>query len=276
MKLRPLSSAVGTWRPADAPSITDPVSTISFEWAHIVGERVAQHSSPLSLTDGTLLVGTRSSAWSQQLEFLALEILTAIGALVPGDTVTRLRFRNGAFRRTRAATIDPIAVAQRIASGPAPMPALDERDALQRVRKRVAETRRGARSTCGRCGAPTESEALCAPCAGSDERTRRVELERLCFAAPWLSSDEIGAVVPGAADAEIENVRRNLMQRWWVTLERARRLRRTLSRRERQIASSYVLLQSGLAPENITAAVVRNLLGDELEAQLSGEPLPKH
>jgi hypothetical protein len=276
MKLRPLSNALSAWRPADAPSTANPVSTIASEWAHIVGERVAQHSSPLSLTDGTLLVGTRSSAWSQQLEFLAPEILASIGALVPGDTVTRLRFRNGAFRRTRPAQIDPVAVAQRIASGPVPMPALDERDALQRVRKRVAETRRRARTSCGRCGAPTESEALCAPCAGSGERARRVELERLCFAAPWLSSDEIAAVVPGASEADIQDVRRNLMQRWWVTLERARRLRRALSRRERQIASSYVLLQSGLAPENITPAVVRNLLGDELEAQLSGEPLPKH
>ena len=38
--------------------------------------------------------------------------------------------------------------------------------------------------------------------------------------------------------------------------------------RERQIASSYVLLQSGLEPDRITPAVVRNLLGDELEAQL--------
>ena len=275
MKLRPLSSAVGTCRPVDAPSISNPVATIASEWARIVGERVAQHSSPLSLADETLMVGTRSSAWSQQLEFLSTQILEAIAALVPERTVTRLRFRNGAYRRTRPATIDPIAVAQRIASGPAPVAAADEREALDRVRKRVAETRRRARSSCTRCGAPTEDEGLCAPCSGADERTRRVALERLYFSAPWLSTVEIAAIVPSAADDEIDAVRRNLLQRWWVTLEKARRRRRILSRREREIASSYVLLQSGIAPENVTAAVVRNLLGEELEAQLSDEPLPK-
>jgi hypothetical protein len=275
MKLRPLSSAVGTWRPVDAPSISNPVATIASEWARIVGERVAQHSSPLSLADETLMVGTRSSAWSQQLEFLAPQILDAIAALVPGRTVTRLRFRNGAYRRTRPAAIDPVAVARRIASGPAPLAAADEREALERLRKRVAETRRRARSSCTGCGAPTENEGLCAPCAGADGSARRVALERLYFAAPWLSTAEIAAIVRGADDDEIDAVRRNLLQRWWVTLEKARRLRRTLSRRERQIASSYVLLQSGTAPENVTAAIVRNLLGEELEAQLSGEPLPK-
>jgi hypothetical protein len=274
MKLRPLAAVVGTWHPAEV-SAADPVSTLAAEWVRIVGERVAQHSSPLSLSEGTLVVGTRSSVWSQQLEFLAPQIMASIALLVPEGGVTRLRFRNGAFRRTRPRAIDPVAVAQRIASGPAPMPALDERDALERVRKRVAETRRRARSSCGRCGAPTENETLCAPCAGGDERARRVELERVYFSAPWLSSDEICALVPGAGRDEIEDVRRNLLQRWWATLERTRRLRRILSRRERQIASSYVLLQSGLAPERVTPAVVRNLLGEELEAQLSGTPSPK-
>ena len=59
------------------------------------------------------------------------------------------------------------------------------------------------------------------------------------------------------------------MQRWWLLLERARRAGRvSASGVERQVASSYVLLQSRLPPDRISPAVVRNLLGDELDALL--------
>jgi len=111
---------------------------------------------------------------------------------------------------------------------------------------------------------------MCAPCRGGAETAGAIELERILFAMPWLSLDELRKLVPGLRDDRHERVRRGLLQRWWTVLERARRAARKLSRRERQIASSYVLLQSGLAPDRITPAIVRNLLGDDLESQLSG------
>jgi hypothetical protein len=52
-------------------------------------------------------------------------------------------------------------------------------------------------------------------------------------------------------------------------LERAKRAGKlSNSGLERHVASSYVLLQSRLAPDRITPAVVRNLLGPELDALL--------
>jgi len=66
------------------------------------------------------------------------------------------------------------------------------------------------------------------------------------------------------------------LQRWWVILERAKRAG-TLTRCgiERKLASSYVLLQSRLRPDRITPAVVRNVLGPELEALLWPQPSGK-
>ncbi len=65
---------------------------------------------------------------------------------------------------------------------------------------------------------------------------------------------------------------RRLLSHWWGMLARARTAKR-LSRdgRERLLASSYVLLQSKLAPEEIMPATVRNILGDELHDLLYGE-----
>jgi hypothetical protein len=94
-------------------------------------------------------------------------------------------------------------------------------------------------------------------------------LERIVYMAPWLELAELREQVPGLGAAEFERARRNLLQRWWLILERAKRAGKlSSSGLERHVASSYVLLQSRLAPDRITPAIVRNLLGPELEALL--------
>jgi hypothetical protein len=275
MSLRPLRSALETWRPLPAAG-GDPLSVISAAWVGIVGARVAQDSAPLELSGDALIVATRSSAWSQQLQFLAPQILERIQELAVGRALTRLHFRTGKLARSRKAGPRAGAVAApRSPAGPAPTAAADETEALERLRRRVADARRNALATCANCSAPIERGSLCAPCEGSVQALRRTALERLLFNAPWLAPEEIRLQVRDAGRDEIEAARRALLQRWWLVLERARRAARDLTRRERSIASSYVLLQSGLAPDRMTPAIVRNLLGDELEAQLSGAVVSK-
>jgi len=275
MSLRPLRSALEAWRPQPAGG-GDPLSLISAAWAGIVGARVAQDSAPLELSGDALIVATRSSAWSQQLQFLAPQILERIQELAVGRELTRLHFRTGKVVRSRKAGVrSGASAAPRTPAGPAPLPAADEAEAFERLRRRVTEARRRAPATCGSCSAPIERGSLCAPCSGSLQARRRTALERMLFNAPWLSPEEIRLQVHDAGRDEIELARRALLQRWWLVLERARRAGRALTRRERSIASSYLLLQSGLAPDRMTPAIVRNLLGDELEAQLSGAAASK-
>jgi hypothetical protein len=112
---------------------------------------------------------------------------------------------------------------------------------------------------------------MCVSCvlARSDERER--EISRLLFEAPWLGYAGVVAAAPGIDPHEYEAIRRRLLARWWERLARAAR-RGELSRdgSERSIASSYVILQSGLAPERITTATLRNVLGDDLHDLLYG------
>ncbi len=270
MSLRPLARAVETWQPTPF-SGGGALVPIAEGWKEIVGSRVAENSVPLALEGDALIVGTPSSAWSQQLEFLAPQIIERIEALAR-MTVARLRFRSGGFRRAQQRRErGKVPAPARRAETPVPEPARDLDEAFDRLRRSIAEAQRRAVRICARCGAPLEDRGpLCAPCSGGTETARRLKLERLLFNAPWLSSAEIVTAVRDTSRDEIEAVRRNLLLRWWVILERARRSRRALSNRERLVASSYILLHSGLAPDRITPAIVRNLLGDELEAQLSG------
>jgi hypothetical protein len=277
VSLRSLRTVVGEWRPTRfLPG--DPLQAVLAAWPTIVGENVAAHSAPLELSGDALVVATRSSAWSQQLQFLSEDILQALSVLPEARPVARLVFRSGGLRRVRERAA-PAATLRRPGPGislPAE-PAADQWEALDRLRRRVASLRRHAPAVCTVCGAPLDEAAreACAPCAEGTRHERLLTAERVLFMAPWLDYEQTAEQVARLEPAEYERARSALLQRWWLMLQRARRAGKlSKSGIERKVASSYVLLQSRLRPDRVTPAVVANLLGDDLQAMLWGQSAP--
>ena len=60
-------------------------------WAQLVGADIAEHSEPVSLHDGELVVRASSTAWATQLRLLQRQLLARITAAVGAGVVTRLR-----------------------------------------------------------------------------------------------------------------------------------------------------------------------------------------
>jgi predicted nucleic acid-binding Zn ribbon protein len=60
-------------------------------WAHLVGAEIAEHSHPVSLQDGELLVRASSTAWATQLRLLQRQLLARIISGVGPGVVTRIR-----------------------------------------------------------------------------------------------------------------------------------------------------------------------------------------
>lgn len=253
-----------------------PLGSIEAAWGEIVGAGIAQHSYPARIADQTLLVVTRSSAWSHQLSFLAEEILRLVAARAPNAGIARLRFRVG-----------PQPARGRAAASPKPRPApstpaarseaSSPGEALERFRQDVERQGRAKRRAgwkeCSVCAAlvSPRSGPLCASCQAALEDERSAAVARLISEAPWLGFAGTAALIDGLSKREYERVRNRLLTRWWATLAQARAGGR-LSRdgRERLVASSYVLLKSKLSPEEIMPATIRNVLGDELAELLYG------
>lgn len=61
-------------------------------WAMILGADIAQHSEPVSLIEGKLLIQCSSTAWATQLTLTQSDILAKIRASAPGALVESLRF----------------------------------------------------------------------------------------------------------------------------------------------------------------------------------------
>ena len=274
MSLRPLRAAVQNWQPGRGLP-QDPVQAIAAAWPSIVGAHVAGHSAPVAIVGETLVIATPSSAWSQQLQFLSVAILGGVNALPEGRGLVRLSFRSSALRMGVGGGPASFAAPRppRVPRGPEPEPAVDLWDAFERVRRRVSRVRALGGAACGTCGAQLNAgqSEQCPPCLDRAGAERFVAAQRALYMTPWLGYTETREQVPALVPAEFERARRHLIQRWWLMLERARRARRvSTSGFERQIASSYVLLQSRLPPDRINSAIVRNVLGAELEALVWG------
>ncbi len=266
-----LAQALGAWSPGEGVGPSDPVVLLGAAWSDIVGAENARNSHPAQLAGDTLMIATTSSVWSAQLSYLSEQIIEALRARVPRAGITKVRFRVGKLparggSRLRAARVIEGERGQRSSE-----PAGDAREALRRFRATVNATERAKRARgwkeCSGCTAliaPT-SGPLCTTCEIAREAERERRISRLLFEAPWLGFAGTAKLIEDLRQDEYDSIRRRLLSRWWDRLRRVR-LTGTLSRdgAERLIASSYVLLKSELAPERLTPAIVRNVLGDDL------------
>lgn len=271
--MKTLTQVLAGWRP-DASESVDPVSLLKAEWAAIVGADVAANSRPAELVRDTLLIQTRSSAWSQQLAFLSETILTSVKDRT-GLQLRGVRFRVARFAQGPAAGGKRRTGRRRGRSDRLPAETLQ--GALERFQGSVIAAQRAKERAgwkeCQRCGVRTApaSRMVCSPCENARLQERDAQVARLLFEAPWLGYEGIAQLVESLSPQEYEAIRLRLLRRWKDVLELVRRTGGAhLSTRDRMIASSYVLLTSRLDPERIAPAVVRNLLGDELHDILYG------
>ena len=62
------------------------------EWAVVAGEQTAQHTTPVGLSDGTLIIQCDSTAWATQLTLMRSALLTSIVTAYPAAGIKALRF----------------------------------------------------------------------------------------------------------------------------------------------------------------------------------------
>jgi predicted nucleic acid-binding Zn ribbon protein len=62
------------------------------DWAQIVGQEIATHTTPISLVDGKLTIQSSSSAWATQMRLMQSDLLKTISTTAPGALVEELIF----------------------------------------------------------------------------------------------------------------------------------------------------------------------------------------
>ncbi len=265
--MQPLRVALSTWQPAKVVA-GDPLSHLRAQWATIVGEDIASNSRPAELIRGSLLVVTRSAAWSQQLSFLSERIVEAVRDST-AVSLEGVRFRVGRIGSRSGPSSERKSAARKRTAPRAAADTLESAVAMFRDDVTSAERAKAGAGwkECNRCGIRIvpHTGSFCAPCVNARGAERTAAIARLLFEVPFLGYSGISDHVENLSRDEYERVRSKLLARWWDALMQLRRSgRKRVSRRERDIVSSYVLLKTRLDPEKIAPAVVRDLLGEEL------------
>lgn len=65
--------------------------TVLGQWASVVGQQIADHATPIGLSDGVLKVAAESTAWATQLRIMQAQLLAKIAAAVGDGVVTTLK-----------------------------------------------------------------------------------------------------------------------------------------------------------------------------------------
>jgi hypothetical protein len=79
-----------------------PVATLLRAWPDVVGERLAEATSPESLEAGCLVVRAADGPWGSQATYLAEEIRRRADEALGGGVVTRIRIAIGPKRNRRS------------------------------------------------------------------------------------------------------------------------------------------------------------------------------
>jgi predicted nucleic acid-binding Zn ribbon protein len=67
------------------------VGRLAAGWTDVVGERLAEETSPVRLEAGTLTVSATSGAWGVQIQFLAEDLRRRANEALGEDLVKRVR-----------------------------------------------------------------------------------------------------------------------------------------------------------------------------------------
>ena len=251
-------------------------------WSEIVGSKRRSELAPFGIAQGTLTIVTRSSAWSHQLSFLGEHVLRAVQARLPSAGVARLRFRVGRLAERTAS--GPGGAQGRSACGAAPAARrAGERGRSARAlsrRRRTLEPSAPRRRLEGVRGL----RALVAPRATALRGLRfRARSKNARQRRRACSSRRRGSATPERRRSLTGYEKRSTSGfapccfpaggSCCCRLGAAKQLSR--DGRERLVASSYVLLRSKIAPEDIMPATVRSILGDELNELLYETPSHK-
>lgn len=65
--------------------------TVLGQWPSVVGREIADHASPIGLSNGVLSVTAESTAWATQLRMMQAQLLAKIAAAVGNGVVTSLK-----------------------------------------------------------------------------------------------------------------------------------------------------------------------------------------
>jgi hypothetical protein len=309
---RSLRTLLSGWHPAgERAGPGGEAGALGAAWAEAVGADVARRTRTSTFRDGSLTVITPSSAWSHQLTFLAPTIIERLQASCPGVGLRRLKFvvATGRSRALLARDRGGDSVSHARARGrqePRPQEAgtalagtaagtakaggveaaaldapLNARDDLENMlaRLRAEQQRLDARRArdgwvrCGACGrwSPT---SRCEPCAQEARRAADARIASALAGTPWLRRTELAQHVPDADQRSFERVRRVLLAAWQQQLFNARaRLRRgALEAADRVIAWSYAMLFTQRRKDELSDAMLANVLDRDWADALRGPP----
>jgi len=251
-------------------------------WPRLVGE-LSKHAFPRRIDGDTLYVATSSSVWSQELTFMAPEILSKVNNALGGQYFREIRFSEHLWRAAAREGSRFAESAGPKRSGPRGQNRDRQEKDLDRVlvslkatmRRRVAELKAKGYKTCEKCGylfPPGKNE--CPMCEARRELYQYNSAVALLERHPDLTDDAVSQTL-GITDLWLVQRARDELDSRWSSFIRSslaqsdRKERKSVEMVE--TVAKLLALRSGKTAEGLTQREISEILGKRLAAILKKE-----
>lgn len=254
-------------------------------WEEVVGDTITKHASVHEMHRGVLFVHVDHPIWIQHLSFAAMDIKNKLNKAVGAKVVKEIRFKAG-NRCNKQNTYQDV-------DNKEPLIAHLSWEEIENIKTMVQEIddpeirnttasfiRQGKKlnlckqkigwKACLQCGVLIDpKEQRCFHCNLQATQTLRRKTRNLLWELPWLSYHQISAYISGLDQETYTNVRREMIQDLWEQFRKAAKNIKTVTLPKTHI-HTYVMLRTGLSPEEVTNEIIWQTLGDNMAKKLLG------
>ncbi|MPL58714.1 hypothetical protein SDC9_04256 [bioreactor metagenome] len=240
-------------------------------WREIVGDKIANHSYPLSVQRDLLLVAVGNPVWGHHLSMMKQDIINKINAFIGDNLIRDIRFQAGYLKdnqnlehngeicrnEQKAYHVKLDETEIKIANELVSTISNEElRNKINRIIKKDFTLKKIRLNNkwhkCDQCNTlcPPE-DTLCSTCKLNQKQQTRQQIYQLLIENPWLRYSELTNYINASFDA-FKEVKERLITALTDDLAR--------DNIDEIKKLTLVMLATGIKPEQITDAVIDNTL----------------
>ena len=251
-------------------------------WPQVIGSEIREHTEAKYFDRGTLFVNVDNSSWAHQLLFMKENLITKINDKLNEELLTEIRFKVGHI----CSEEDICSNQEQKPEKKVDLNKAEEEDLKQtanfindsNLREKFLNLLKESKKTdkwrknndwneCEECKVLVpEVKDKCSICELKEDNEQLVEkIEQSLYTTPWLSYDKLAARFPKLKQREFEAIKDNLAQKLESKLDEMMvlALEGEIDKQKlRVLVQNYVMLETGVSPENLTERLIEKIIGD--------------
>ena len=250
-------------------------------WPKIIGNKIKCHTEAKYINQGVLFITVDSSTWAHQLLFMKNKFINKLNEQLKNEIIKDIRFKVGQVsNKKRKSKIDKNSDIKKIELNSSDIKQIKETSGLisdQDLQEKVYQTlvtdkklrkwkEKNKWKPCSNCSTlvPPQEEQ-CSVCELKEKTVDLNKINKLLYTSPWLSYKNIHELFPNLLKEDFKIIKSEIKQNLKNQIDKLipKSLKDEVNnQRVKVLIQNYVMLETEVAPENLTNELIKTIIGD--------------